>query len=130
MKAFTSVLFTTVAAIKIQLHQEIELESLRDLDLNDVSCGDFLVAMQINIALPIEDDQEDRIKGMISEQREDVDDIFNTIMDKKEQCSNDIQGISPAEVAGWDCDEFVEAGKELGFLNPENKEWDEIFNPP
>ena len=93
MKAFTALLMTTVAAV--HLHQQ-EGNQMNDdqlaRDLLDSSCGYFLQSVQEYIGLPLNDDNEGRVRGIIAENGiQDVDQIVGALKGKVGQCHDEIR---------------------------------------
>ena len=134
MKAVTAILMTTVAAVQLQQGGQDDRRQMTDeqlaRDLDASTCGYFLQSIQQNVGLPLNDENEERIRNTIKENGvQDVDKIVGTIQNKVGKCHDKIRAIDAGSMKDWTCEEFVLNGKEEGWLNPSIENWEELFDP-
>ena len=135
MKAFTAILMATVAAVRLTEggQEQSEEDRMTDeqlaRDLDESTCGYFLQSMQQYIGLPLNDENEERIKNTIAENGRDVNKIAGAIKAKVGKCHDEIREIEAESIKDWTCEEFINNGKDKGWLNPVWQEWKELFDP-
>ena len=95
------------------------------------SCADLLEAAQEHIGFPVPDEDELRAKLEGFKDAGEIvgepDLIWHAMMLKHSMCMLAIEHVTPEVMENMSCEEFIEAGKYMGWINPNPEDFGELF---
>ena len=104
------------------------------MELMQGTCADLLEAAQEHIGLP--PPNEDELRAMLEGFKDageivgEPDLIWHAMVLKHSMCELAIEHVTPAVMENMSCEEFIEAGKYMGWINPNPGDFKELFDVP